>query len=464
MASKNYYDVTEWHIGNPYEDIGEVINSIIADIKSRQINPDVNEEGKPGAVIFIPSGDYHLRTQVLIDISYLKIMGTGHGFTSSSIRFNTSNEVLAKWHEIWPGGSRVLVDLEPVAGDEASGAAFYVRREGAPRISSVEFSNFCIDGLHFVEDGLGNNDPENTYVNGKTGIYIASEQDSFRITEMGIIYLEHGVISYRADAMTIHDNFIAECGNCIELRAFGQASKITDNLLGAGYKGYSIYAQNFGGLLVATNNVFPRGASSVHFDGVVRSSVTGNRFHSFYSGMLVFEGRCSENLVSSNHFLRDHEPWEPMLDYDNGLDDTFGLLSISGKNNSIIGNHISESIAERYLKPAGTKPVIIRVVAGGGNYISDNHIVATTENETEKTVETVVNEDLTGNVQENDACFSAQVEALLNVDTLVPLDVTAVLIEKESIHNTILDSGSDEQVVLDKTVNVFRALPTIGAY
>ena len=36
MASKNYYDVTEWHVGNPYEDIGEVINSIIADIKSRQ--------------------------------------------------------------------------------------------------------------------------------------------------------------------------------------------------------------------------------------------------------------------------------------------------------------------------------------------------------------------------------------------------------------------------------------------
>ena len=31
MFDKNYYDVTNWDTGNPYEDIGEVLNSIIAD-------------------------------------------------------------------------------------------------------------------------------------------------------------------------------------------------------------------------------------------------------------------------------------------------------------------------------------------------------------------------------------------------------------------------------------------------
>lgn len=36
MAGKNYYDVTEWNVGDPYKDIGEVINSMLADIKSRQ--------------------------------------------------------------------------------------------------------------------------------------------------------------------------------------------------------------------------------------------------------------------------------------------------------------------------------------------------------------------------------------------------------------------------------------------
>ncbi|WP_028610088.1 NosD domain-containing protein [Paenibacillus harenae] len=447
MASKNYYDVTEWPVGNPYEDIGEVINSIIADIKRRQTDTDVNKGGKPGAVIYIPPGDYHLGSQVVIDISYLKIMGSGHGFTSSSIRFNTSENEWADLHELWPGGSRILVDIPPEVNDEEyKGAAFYVERSGNPRISSVEFSDFCIDGLHFIEDGSGETNPENTYANGKTGIYVASACDSFRITGMGFVYLEHGITIYHADALTIHDNFIAECGNCIELRGWGQASKITDNLIGAGFKGYSIYAQNFGGLLITANNVFPRGASSIYFDGVTRSSITNNRLHSFYPGMVVFRENCSENLVSSNHFLRDHEPWTPFLGIDNGLDDLYGLLYMSGNNNSVIANHFSEGINTQNIKPAGATPVIIRIVSGNGNYISNNHVVA-------KEVHAKI----------SDSCFSAQVDALLTTEASEPLTVTTVLVEKESLQNTILDSGSDAQVVMDKTVNAFRATPTPGA-
>lgn len=446
MASNNYYDVTEWKVGNPYEDIGEVINSIIADIKSRQTDSHKNGEGKPGAVIYIPSGDYHLVSQVVIDISYLKIVGSGHGFTSSSIRFNIPESEWADLHEIWPGGSRILVDRFMQDGEEEhAGAAFYVKRFGNPRISSVEFADFCIDGLHFKDDGSGKQNSENTYRNGKTGIYIASAQDSFRITGMGMIYLEHGITIYHADALSVHDNFIAECGSCIELRGWGQASKITDNLIGAGYRGYTIYAQNFGGLLITANNIFPRGASSVHFDGVARSTITSNRFHSFYPGMLVLEGNCSENLVSSNHFLRDHEPWFPMQAYDNGLDDLYGLLYISGDHNSVIANHISETIDTRYIKPYGATPVIIHVVSGKGNFISNNHIVATTN--AAKT-----------QAAAGDSCFSAQVDALLTADRLEELDVITVLVERDSFQNTILDSGSDAQVVMEKAVNVFRAV------
>lgn len=450
MAGKNYYDVTEWNTGNPYEDIGEVINSIIADIKCRQSDTDVEEGGKPGAVIYIPSGDYHLRTQVVIDISYLKIMGSGHGFVSSSIRYNLPESEWTDLHEVWPGGSRILVEISAKdTGEEAAGAAFYVERSGNPRISSVEFENFCIDGLHFTDDGSGVENPENTYTNGKTGIYVASAQDSFRLNGMGIVYLEHGVTIYHADALSVHDNFIAECGNCLELRGWGQASKVTDNLMGAGYKGYSIYAQNFGGLLIGSNNIFPRGKSSVHFDNVARSSITGNRFHSFYPGMLVFEGNCSENLVSSNHFLRDNEPWAPMLEYDNGLDDLYGLLCISGNYNSIIANHISESIHRKSIRPADKKPVIIRLTSGMGNYISSNHIVATTEASGVQT-------------EASDSCFSAQVDALTTTDKRAPLEVVAVLVEEESMQNIVLDSGMDSQVIINKSANAFRAIPGIG--
>lgn len=443
VSGKNSYDVTEWPVGDPQQDIGAVINSIIADVKARQTETDVDGGGKPGAVIFIPPGDYRLRTQVVIDISYLRIEGAGHGFTSSSIRFNVPDDQWPGLHELWPGGSRILVDLEVDGGDdEAAGAAFVVARDGSPRISSVEFAGFCIDGMHFTAEDT-QADPENSYVNGKTGIYVASANDSFRVNGMGLVYLEHGLTIYNADALSVHDNFIAECGNCIELRGWGQASKITDNLIGAGYKGYSIYAKNHGGLLITANNVFPRGASSVHLAGVTRSSVTNNRLHSFYPGMVVLADGSSENLVGSNHLLRDHEPWTPFVGVDNGLDDLSGLICVHGSNNSIIGNHLSAALDSGSIRPAGATPVAIRLASGGGNYVATNHTVATDVR-----------------AQASDDCFAAQVDALLTTDASGSLAVTTVEVDRSSTGNTVLDSGSDSEVVMERALNAFRATPT----
>jgi len=444
MTNTNYYDVTKWSVGDPYEDIGQVINSIIADIKHRQQESNVNEGGKPGAVIYLPPADYHLKTQVVIDISFLKIVGSGHGFTSSSIRYNVPKDQWADLHELWPGGSRILVDLQPAAADETTGAAFYVAREGDPRISSVEFANFCIDGGHFVDDGTGEPNPENTYVNGKTGIYVASAQDSFRITGMGLVYLEHGLTIYHADALTIHNNFIAECGNCIELRGWGQASKVTDNLMGAGFKGYSIYAQHFAQLLISANNIFPRGASTIHFEGVTRSLVADNILHAFYPGMVIFNQGSSENSFTANHLLHDREPWIPMQKHDNGLNDDAGLLRINGNHNSVMGNHFSEIMDKQYLKPSQVTPVIMRVVSGHHNYLANNNVVAM--------------ETRSGS---GDSAFNSQVDALLTTNEDKNLPVTTVLVDPQATANTVLDSGTAQQVVLDQTKNAFRPTPSI---
>ena len=442
MSAVNRYDVTEWPVGDVTDDVGEVMMSIIADIKSRQTMADLNDGGKPGAVIYLPPGDYRLRTQVVIDVSFLRIEGSGHGFTSSSIRFNVPEDEWSGLHELWPGGSRILVDIPPVEhAQQSSGAAFLVERQGSPRISSVEFSNFCIDGLHFSPDGSDRH-PENTYANGKTGIHVASANDSFRVNGMGFVYLEHALTIHNADALSIHDNFIAECGSCIELRGWGQASKITDNLIGAGPWGYSIYAENHGGLLVTANNVFPRGASSVHFRGVTRSSVTANRLHSFYPGMVVLDDDCSENLVASNHLLRDHEPWTPFLEVDNGLHDDHGLVRISGDGNSVIGNHISEVVDSRNIRPAGATPTIIRLARGTGNYVATNHVVA---------------RDV--NASSSGSAFEAQVDALLSTAASDALGVWSVVIEPSSTGNTILDSGTDDEIVADRAVNAVRATP-----
>jgi hypothetical protein len=437
MSHANYYDVTRWHVGDPATDIGEVLNSIIADVKSRQTSSVEGDGGKPGAVIYLPPGDYRLRTQVVIDVSFLTIEGSGHGFSSSSIRFNVPEDSWPDLHELWPGGSRVLVDY--------AGAAFLVARDGSPRISSVEFSNFCIDGLRFDPDG-SDLDPANTYVNGKTGIHVASANDSFRVTGMGFVYLEHAVTIRDADALSIHDNFIAECGNCIELRGWGQASKITDNLIGAGFKGHSIFAENHGGLLITANNVFPRGASSIRLSGVTRSSVTNNRLHSFYPGMVLLEADSSENLVATNHFLRDLEPWTPFLAIDNGRDDLFGLLRIEGSHNSVIGNHFSDVVDASTVRPAGATPVVVRLLAGNGNYVAANHMVG-----------------LDVRTTPNDSAFAGQVEALLSTEAAGVLPVTAVMVDAASTGNTILDSGTDAQLMVDVASNAVRASPTVPA-
>ncbi|WP_194398502.1 NosD domain-containing protein [Microbacterium atlanticum] len=445
MHSTTHYDVTAWPHGDPHDDVGAVINSIIADVKTRQSTTDAaTGRGAPGAVIHLPPGDYRLRTQVVIDISFLRIQGAGHGFTSSSIRFNVPESEWPDLHELWPGGSRVLVDLPDGEGDRDR-AAFLVARPGRPRISSIEFVDFCIDGLHFTGEGADGN-AENSYVNGKTGILVVDANDSCRVTGMGFVYLEHAVVFHNADALSIHDNFIAECGSCIELRGWGQASKITGNHIGAGPKGHSIYAENHGGLLVTANNVFPRGSSSVHLRGVTRSSVTSNRLHSFYPGMVVLEDGSSENLVASNHFLRDHEPWTPFFGVDNGLDDDYGLVRIDGSNNSVIGNHFSEIVAARGIRPAGSRPVILRLAGGEGNHLASNHVVA-----------------LDVDAEASDDCFEAQVDALLATRASQRLAVTAVMVDAASTRNTVLDCGTDDEVVVDRAVNAFRATPSVGS-
>jgi inulin fructotransferase (DFA-I-forming) len=159
---------------------------------------------------------------------------------------------------------------------------------------------------------------------------------------------------------------------------------------------------------------------------------------------VVLAANSSENLVATNHFLRDHEPWTPFLGINNGLDDLSGLLIVSGNNNSIIGNHFSEVIDSQTIRPEGAAPVIIRLLEGSGNFISSNHVVA-----------------LDVNATSSDSCFEAQVDALLATGASDGLAVTAVQVDAGSARNTILDSGTEAQVIADRAANAVRATPAI---
>lgn len=356
------YDVTRWKIpGQPRVtaeyDIGAIINSIIADVKAKQ----PNQSSKPGAVIYIPPGDYSLKTRVVIDISYLQIKGSGHGFASLSIRYNAGDT--SSWHELWPGASHIKVE-----NTDGHAEAFLVSRGGAPRLSSIEFRDFCIDGLSFTPH-------QNSYRNGKVGIRIASDNDALKVAGMGFVYLERALVNNGADAFDVTDNFIAECGSCVELTGASQASKITNNLLGAGFVGFSIFAENAEGLLVQGNNIFPRGRSMVHLKTSNRCSITGNRFQAFYPGMIDFEGINKENLIVANHFRRVPEGFPPLQDFNNGKDDLYGLIHLVGDNNMVSTNIFSFDVPGSAITPSGATPTMILVAAGDANFISNNHFV-----------------------------------------------------------------------------------------
>lgn len=386
------YDVTTWTIpGSPgttaYTDIGAVVNSIIADVKAKQ--PD--STSRPGAVIYVPPGDYSLKTRIVIDLSYLQIKGSGHGFSSSSIRYNSNT---SGWREVWPGGSRIRVE-----NTDGNAEAILIHRDGDPRLSSIELLDFCLDGISFTPN-------QNSYRNGKTGIRATTDTDSLRITGLGLVYLERGVVLTGADALAVTNNFLAECGSCIELVGSGQACLINDNHIGADFVGFSIFAENHVGLLVSGNNIFPRGRSSIHLKNCSNSSVAANRLHAFYPGMVHFEGSCTNNLVASNHFLRQREGFPPFQSDSNGLDDRFGLVHVNGDGNTIVSNHFSYEVPSQHVLPSGATPTMVLVKSGTNNYVATNHTIATVS------VKTVVLDDSTVNTTILDCGSVSEFQAL----------------------------------------------------
>lgn len=358
---QNVYDVTRWLVrGRPdltaQKDIGAVITDIIRDIKQRQ----ADRNAKPGAAIVIPPGDYDLRTPVVVDVSFLTIAGYGHGFTSLSIRYNADT---TGWTELNPGGSHIRV-LTP-----ASRAAFTVHRDAAPRLSGVVFRDFCLDGVSFEPN-------QNSYRNGRTGIEVSSDNDSFHITGMGFVYLERALVVRGADALRVHDNMIAECGSCVELTGAGQATVVSNNLMGAGPDGPTLRAENHEGLLVTGNNLFPRGRSLVELSGCARSSVTANRLQGFGPGMLRLVDNCKENLITANHLRRGVEGFPPFVGVSNGLDDLFGVVHVHGDNNLISDNLFAYDVPQGQITPPNAQPTMILVAGGDRNTIALNHVVA----------------------------------------------------------------------------------------
>jgi len=350
------YDVTTWAGAtvSPYTDIGTVINQIIADIKANQ----TTQTTRPGAVVYIPPGHYDLRTRVVIDVSFLQIKGSGHGFLSEAIRDESAT---GSWVETQPGGSHIRV-----VNTDGNHEAFLVQRTGAPatvgRLNSIVFQDFCIDGVSSSKPYTGTNG------NSKTGISVQSDSDSLRIEGMGFVYLEHAVLVNGADAPNITNNFIAECGSSIELTGASQVAKITNNFLISSWGGYSVFAENAEGLNISGNTVL--WACNLTLVNSNRAAISANKLLSNFPSMIALLGNCSENLISANHFRRKSGDGTS-----NRYDDLYGLVHIEGSNNAVTGNFFSFDAPAASITPAGANPTAILVRSGDLNYLATNVLV-----------------------------------------------------------------------------------------
>jgi inulin fructotransferase (DFA-I-forming) len=346
------YDVTTWPASvSPYTDIGQVINEIIADIHAQQTSATT----RPGAVVYIPPGHYTLRTTVNVDVGFLTIKGSGHGFMSEAVRDDVNHSA---WIETMPGSSHVQIA-------NAGQVGFLVNRATDPgtngRLNAVVFQDFCIDGVSDTKPYLPGN--------GKTGIQVQYDTDSLRIEGMGFVYLAHAISVRNADAFNITNNFITECGNCIEMVNGSIVGKITNNYLISAWAGNSIFIENNDNVLISGNSLL--WAARMQLKNVNRACITGNKLVSNFAGMIVQEGKCDEHLISANHFRRIFGDGGPARN-----DDLFGMVQLNGDANAVTSNHFSFSVPAANVVPAGAPPTVVLVKSGTGNYLAANQISA----------------------------------------------------------------------------------------
>lgn len=352
MAS-TVYDVTTWPGASvsPHTDIGRVINEIIADIHAQQ----TTQTTRPGAVIYIPPGHYTLQTTVNIDVGFLTIKGSGHGFLSEAIRDDVDHSA---WVETLPGSSHVQIANSNQVG-------FLVNRSTDPgtngRLNSIVFQDFCIDGVSSSKPYLPGN--------GKVGIKVQYDTDALRIEGMGFVYLAEAVVVRNADAFNITNNFIGECGSSLQLVNSSIVGKITNNYLISAWAGNSIFLENNDNCVINGNSLL--WGARMQFKNVHRAVITGNKFVSNFSGMIVHETPCHEQLISGNHFRRIFGDGGPARN-----DDLFGMVHLNGNDNAVTANTFSFNVPSGSIVPSGATPTVVLVKGGARNYLATNQLVS----------------------------------------------------------------------------------------
>ncbi|WP_162607112.1 NosD domain-containing protein [Limosilactobacillus reuteri] len=288
-----------------------------------------------GGTIFIPNGNYFLKSTVNIDRSYVHVMGLNHGLRSGIDPVDGSTQAGG-------GGAKVTVQ-NPITAFKLENT------HNNNRLSGITFSGFDLRGD----------------TNAGVGIDGISNTDRVVIDNMTINNVGIGVRLHAADAPRITNSWIAETQSSILLTGASQQAEIKNNSLGAQPKGTTIYMENPDRFNISGNNIYPDGASAIRILNPVHGSIVGNTISAYYNGMIEFlpnsEGTFGNgNVISSNVIAL--ESWH---DNPDGKDNKWGIVHIEAFSNVISDNNILANGS-----PADTTGIL--VMKGDYNRIANN--------------------------------------------------------------------------------------------
>lgn len=320
-----YYNIDEWGAqpNNPNFDNAKVFNRIISQM------------GKQGGTIYIPAGTYYVKSPVNIDRSYVSIVGDNSGLRSGIDRGDNKSQAGG-------GGAQVML-ISGVTGFKIHGSQ--------TRLSGITFKGFQIKGQN--NNGFG--------IKGET------DTDGVTISDMVINNVGLGVELKGADAVSIHNNWIAETKSSLKLSGSSQQANISNNSMGAQPGGVTIDMENPDRYTISGNNLYPDGSAVINLYNPVHGSITGNTISSYYNGVINMLPNSRGNLGNSNVISNNVISVESWKRNPAGRDSKWGIMHIEGYTNRIDGNQIIANGA-----PSNYSGILI--MRGNNNRLNANSI------------------------------------------------------------------------------------------
>lgn len=345
--------VIKKNIGTNTEDIAKItskMSSMFVNVLDFGAQPEnVNFDSAPafnkaiqalpsvGGTVFIPNGNYFLKSTVTIDRSYVHIMGFNNGLRSGIDATDGSTQTGG-------GGAKVTVQ-NPTTAFKLENT------HNSNRLSGITFSGFDLRGdtnAGVGIDGISNTD--------RTVI------DNMTINNVGI-----GVRLNGADAPKISNSWIAETQSAILLTGASQQAEIKNNSLGAQPNGTTIYMENPDRFNITGNNIYPDGASAIRILNPVHGSIVGNTISAYYNGIIEFLPNDSGAYGNGNVISGNVIALESYKDNPDGKDKMWGIVHLQAFNNAITGNNILANNT-----PTDTTGLLIR--KGDYNRVASNVI------------------------------------------------------------------------------------------